>query len=602
MENINCLLLAVILLLALLSLNSPTHFAENTVRKYSLTAVLYPQNFTLDVSLDFHYTNDKRVSFTKLYFHFYPNSAYFRDYGGRLVKISVSSRGKPLNFKFKNYDGSVLEVDLARKLEYLESVELHIEYQVVIPKMRGRYGYCNGVFAFGNWYPILAVYDKRGWNLYPYVAYGESFYSEVASYDVTILVPKSYVVAATGELVEKYISDDYAIYHWKVDLARDFAWTASESYVVKNATLDLNGREVKVSAYVLEVDFEDYEDEILTFASKALKIYSNLFGEYSYSYFRLCQVFGDFAGMEYPALVMISDNALSSREFLEVVIAHETAHQWWYNVVGNDQASEPWLDEALAEYSQILYFEYAYGPESFREIYKKYVLEPYYSNFLERFSPPISSIWNFSEEREYVVMVYLRGAATLHMLRFLIGDDNFFYGLRVYYSRFYFKTAKIEDLISVFEEISGLELDWFFEQWLEKSETPGLELVYARAYWKNGVYSLHLHIRQLNTTQPYRLFVPITVTTTAGRVEKVIELQNFEEEVTLNIEEKPIAVELDPLDDVLGRDYKSFRKVEFAAPININESIIAVFLLCITALFILVRKSALRRVVENHAS
>ena len=110
---------------------------------------------------------------------------------------------------------------------------------------------------------------------------------------------------------------------------------------------------------------EDLAVEANKIAKESIKIFNNLFGEYPYDTYSV--VASDFyiGGMEYPTLVMI-DNTLyddNSKFLLEYVIAHETAHQWWYSVIGNDEVDEPWLDEALTEYSTILYFENKYGKE-----------------------------------------------------------------------------------------------------------------------------------------------------------------------------------------------------------------------------------------------
>ncbi len=574
-------------------------FIEYIPRRYSIDAVFYPQNLTLDVKLRFHYLNDKAENFTKLYFHFFPNSAYFHKYGGKVDQITIYKGKKKLNYRFKK-DGSVLEVDLGKELNLFERLDLTISFRLIIPGVRGRYGYYNGVFAFGNWYPILAVYDERGWNLYPYLVYGESFYSEAASYDVKISVPSDLLVAATGELVEKYVQGDRVVYHWRVELARDFAWVASKNYVVKDAIYSLSDGEVKISVYLLK-EYEEYYKDVLTFAFNALKVYSHLFGPYPYSSFKLCQVFGDFAGMEYPGLVMISDSAFSSKELLELVVAHEAAHQWWYNVVGNDQASEPWLDESLAEYSQFLYFEHVYGVEKFREVYRRYLLSPYYSSLAEGLATPRSSVWDFKSEEEYVKMVYLRGAATLHMLRLLVGDRVFLDSLREYYSSFYFKIATTEDLRLIFEEVGKRDLDWFFEQWLKRSDTPSLELIRVEAVWNGHAYTLKLYIRQFNVSSPYRLYVPLKMLINGKEKVVLVEINDFEEEILLSIDNLPIIVILDPEDDILGKDYESYKAPELISAYS-YDLFMFIFFVTLLVLITLAGRKILRRRGASHAS
>ncbi|RLE72068.1 MAG: hypothetical protein DRJ37_03685, partial [Thermoprotei archaeon] len=250
------LLLLLIIFTISIQQGFPPSFIEHVPRKYLINAVLYPQNLTLDVKLHFYYLNDKAESFTKLYFHFFPNSAYFREYGGGVNRITIYGERKRLDYRFKK-DGSVLEVNLGEELNPFERINLTINFRLIIPRARGRYGYYSNVFAFGNWYPVLAVYDEEGWSLYPYSIYGESFYSEAAFYDVRISVPSGFIVAATGELVGKYVQENRVVYHWRVDLARDFAWVASKNYVVKDAKYSLSDGEVKISVYLLK-EYEEY--------------------------------------------------------------------------------------------------------------------------------------------------------------------------------------------------------------------------------------------------------------------------------------------------------------------------------------------------------
>ena len=560
-----------ILIIILLSLGNIPHYRgcynelSNTITRYAINATLFPENRTLEAMLNIRILNSRKIEFTKLYFHFYPNSKYFRFKGGRVLFLQVFRKEHSLVFSFKGDDLSILEILLDKPLKPYDEYSIFIKYKIVIPHERGRYGYYNKIFAIGNWYPILAVYNGTDWILNPYYPYGESFYSEAASYDVTIKIPKDYVVAATGKLVEVEIRDNYAIYRWHVDLARDFAWTASKNYLVEKTTLETGSKKIEIYAYLLKSS-QKYSRKILTYASQTIKTYIELFGDYPYTYYRICEVCADFAGMEYPALVMIASDVISCDELLEIVIAHETAHQWWYNVVGNDQAAEPWLDEALAEYSQLLYIEHIYGRERFASLYWKYILNPYYSNLPDnRTTPTLGSIWDFKNSREYLTMVYLRGAAFLHMLRNVIGYEKFILSLETYYYRFYFRIARTEDLITVFEEVTGQDLKWFFKEWLARSETPSFRLTYAKAFFENGKYVLKIGIHQGNVTQPFKTFLPVSIHTLGGTINKIVYVYNFENEITIYLNELPLEVLLDPENDFLGFDYDSPKNVELVA-------------------------------------
>ena len=106
-------------------------------------------------------------------------------------------------------------------------------------------------------------------------------------------------------------------------------------------------------------------------SKESIEIFNDMFGKYPYNIYSV--IASDFyiGGMEYPTLSMIDEGLYTNKNkfLLEYVIAHETAHQWWYSVVGNDEVSEPWLDEALTEYSTILSFEKKYGKNIIENLY-----------------------------------------------------------------------------------------------------------------------------------------------------------------------------------------------------------------------------------------
>ena len=238
-----------------------------------------------------------------------------------------------------------MKVILSKPFKPKDKLVMTVEFDAVLPPACGRFGYGKNTFNIGNWYPILATYDDKGWHKEPYYDVGDPFYSEVGIYDVHISAPKDYIIAASGSLQEKREKADQIVWNFKTDLVRDFAWVASNKF----RTVNLNIGKTRITSYYLEGD-EDYGQEALEYAQKALVFFNNYFGEYPYSDYSV--VASDFyiGGMEYPNLVIIGEEFYRPGDFLEYVIVHETAHQWWYGLVGNNQVMEAWLDEALAEY------------------------------------------------------------------------------------------------------------------------------------------------------------------------------------------------------------------------------------------------------------
>ena len=268
---------------------------------------------------------------------------------------------------------SILAIHLNEGLEPLGTIPIKFTFQVKIPPIAGRVGYGENTINLGNWYPIAAVYDEKGWNLEPYYGIGDPFYSEVGNYYVTLQLPKKYILASTGDIIgEGRKNARERVYTVQAHGVRDFSWVISEDFLVKEESLG----ETLIKVYY----FKGQQGEKgLEVAKDALTIFNRLFGEYPYQQFSVVSCDFYIGGMEFPNLVYI-DQSIFSREstmLLEYIIAHETAHQWWYGLVGNDQVNEPWIDEALTEYSTMLYYREKYGEDTMMDMLKIMVIDDY---------------------------------------------------------------------------------------------------------------------------------------------------------------------------------------------------------------------------------
>ena len=175
--------------------------------------------------------------------------------------------------------------------------------------------------------------------------------------------------------------------------------------------------------------------------------------------------------MEYPCLSFVSD-ALSEAGKVRAV-AHETAHQWWYGVVGSDQIENAWQDEGLAEYSTLAFFE-EYEKYGFtRETLVKEAMEEYrsyydvYGSVLGRTDTRMTRhLKDYLSDYEYKCISYDKAVVMWDTLRKSVGEKKFFDGLKKYYQNCKFKMATPYDLIGCFEK-TGLDVSGFFDSFLE---------------------------------------------------------------------------------------------------------------------------------------
>jgi hypothetical protein len=317
-----------------------------------------------------------------------------------------------------------LTIPLPQSLQPGESIHLDISYDLNLPEIPTPsavdrplpFGYSARQTNLVDWYPFFPPYlPGQGWAVHNPWFYGEHQVYELADYDIEIRMTsasQNFTLAASAPA-----EIDGRNYRYQMKSARSFALSASNMYTVSNQQVG----DVMVYGYAFSFD-EKGGERALKDTAAALELYSQLFGPYPHK--TLSVVEADFLdGMEYDGLFFLSRGFYALYEgnplgYLTAIAVHETAHQWWYGMVGNDQALEPWLDEALCTYTESLYYENLYpdlvdGWWEFRVEYQ----QP--SGFID------GSIYDYTGFVPYRDATYLRGALFLHELRSLIGDDAF---------------------------------------------------------------------------------------------------------------------------------------------------------------------------------
>jgi len=203
-----------------------------------------------------------------------------------------------------------------------------------------------------------------------------------------------------------------------------------------------------------------------------LRIYDQEFGRYLYPEFDVVEVpLHNALGVEYPGIVIIGASLYQTPDqpAFEVTVAHEAAHQWWYNAVGNNVLDEPWLDEALATYSSSLYYESARGKPWVDGLVENW--QTRYDNLRQEgkddlVTQSVAHFESLNNPSIYGGIVYSKGALFFKALREKIGDQAFFNALRNYYQAYQFRVATGKDLLGIFEQAAGKSLEDFYQQWL----------------------------------------------------------------------------------------------------------------------------------------
>ncbi|NLJ40061.1 MAG: M1 family metallopeptidase [Clostridiales bacterium] len=476
--------LTIILLNPLLKGKYPFFFYRKNLTQYSIDVAFSPRDHRIDCSQQVRFINSQDTDLWNIYFHLYPNSfkyeekpvfppeefdrAYPKGFSPGFLEIhKISLGGKPIPYTTEGYSEDILMLSPEKAIKPGKVIDIQLDYSVKLPNSPGRFGFWDNTYNIGNWYPIICVYDERGWNTEPYYPLGDPFYSDVADYKVSITAPKEFVIASTGDQVNTAEDGDQTIWELEAPSVRDFAWVASEKF----RTLSKKVGETTVHSYFYDIDGGQ---KVLDYGIAALAIFNGMFGSYPYKNLSIVQTDFFIGGMEYPKIVMIDGSlyGMDEDDWLEIITVHEVAHQWWYGLVGNDQIHDAWMDEGLAEYSTVLYYGKYYDEAKERRMYQglidigKYQLYKIYrsdENIDETIHRPL---YSFEDWAEYDAMVYGKGAKMFHQLRQEMGDEAFFQVLKEYFEGNKYKNAKPRDLFEVCQEVTGQSWENFFQEWL----------------------------------------------------------------------------------------------------------------------------------------
>jgi hypothetical protein len=422
--------------------------------RYELKATFDYAQHHLEVEEHIAYTHTAPESIASLVFLVEPNR-----YPGsfQLGKMSWGNGDLVESFSMKN---NRLEVSLPQPLNYGEKIELNIAYTLDLPEIPPPaddsrpqpYGYTSRQTNLVDWYPVLPPYKPgEGWLAHDPGYFGEHQVYQSADYQVQIeltgtLNPDQPLVIAASSPAEI----DGNLYRYETRQARNFAWSASNVYTVASTQVG----DTIIQSYAFPFS-GDGGEAALQYAAEAVKLYSKLFGPYPGD--SLSIVEADFLdGMEYEGMFFLSRGFYNLYDgtpdgYLTAIAVHETAHQWWYGSVGNDQALEPWLDEAMCTYSEKLFYEYTY-PE----------LVDWWWSFRVNFYEPTGyingSIYDYNGFLLYRNAVYLRGAQFLEALRQAVGDEAFFAFLEDYAAQNAHGLATADSFFAILKQHSSADI------------------------------------------------------------------------------------------------------------------------------------------------
>ncbi len=428
------------------------------------------------------YYNDTETALSELKFNLFANAfrkdAEFSPVGaqhtaqsyynglsyGDITINAVKCGDEDAEFTVGGQDMNILTVKLDKEIYPEESVQVYIDFTVKLANVVSRTGINQSTVNLANFYPILCARDDNGFYECVYYSTGDPFYSDCADYKVTLTVDESYVVASSGKTTLVEDKGGRKAHTFEIESARSFALVLSKNFQTIN--YDCDG---------IEIIYYYYDDQTprnsMEYAKKSLIYFENTFGEYPYQTYSVVQTEFVQGGMEFPALVMISDD-LETNAYGEVIV-HETAHQWWQTVVGNNEIEHGFLDEGLAEYSVVLFYENHPEYNMTRQALIQSAEQTYkvFCSVSDKLFGKVNTVMlrslkDFTSEYEYVNMAYIKPCIMYDTLRKTTGEEKFFKGLKRYYESYKFENATPDDLVGVYEKI-GADSNGFFKSFFE---------------------------------------------------------------------------------------------------------------------------------------
>ena len=316
----------------------------------------------------------------------------------------------------------ILHIPTESALRAGQRVEITMTLEVLVPYNYFRFGANPISVNLCNFYPQLAMYEKGEWRTDAYTPIGDPFYAACANYSVTLHADATYAVAASGSIVHQETADGVATWHMQASAMRDFAMVLARDVQVSSKTV----AGVTIYSYWHS---RNSGMAALDAAAVAMEDFVRRFGPYPYATYRVMEAGVSFTGMEYPGLSLINSDLYNStnREALVYTVTHETAHQWFYGVVGSDQIRAPWLDESLTEYAAITALANARGARMGTRLWDQHtdnynLTARLLPDGLDRVSGRIdAAITDYPDELIYGALVYNKGGLMLRELAEEIG-------------------------------------------------------------------------------------------------------------------------------------------------------------------------------------
>jgi aminopeptidase N len=533
-------------------------------KNYRATATKF--NDLVDTRLDVKFDYDRSYMYGKAWVtlkpHFYPTDSLSLDAKGMEIhKVAIVKEGKTEPLKY-DYDGMVLKIHLDKTYKYTDKYTVFIDYtskpnelkvqgSAAITDAKGLY-FINPkgeeknkptqIWTQGEteansaWFPTI---DKP---------------NQKTTEEITMTVPAKYVTLSNGKLISQKVNGDGTrTDHWKMDLPHApylFFMGVGDYAIVKDS---YKGKEV---SYYVEKEYGPVARRIFGNTPEMIAFYSRITGV-DYPWVKYSQIVGrDYVSgaMENTTCTLHGESAQQDARELtdgngwEDVIAHELFHQWFGDLVTTESWSNITLNESFADYSETLWNEYKYGKDAGDAVnasgLQSYLQQP------DNAEKDLVRFYYGDKEDVFDQVSYPKGGRILNMLRNYVGDSAFFKSLNLYLTTNKFKSAEAQNLRLAFEEVTGQDLNWYWNQWYYGSGHPQLTIDYV---YDDAAKTVQVITNQTQETgKIFKLPIAIDIYNGAAKERHKVWVQDKTDTFSFSYSNRPDLVNVDGDKILLG--------------------------------------------------
>lgn len=490
-----------ILLLATVSISAQALSPRNA--NYTINARLDPATDSITGSLTIRWRNITSQSTDHIVMHHYMNafksmnSTFMKTSGGRhrgveftkefgsleLSTLFINGEDKLPDLMFiqpddeNPTDSTLSKIPLGFDVEPGDSLTIQIDFMTVMPSIFARTGHgktahSRDYYLVAQWFPKIAVLEEEGWNQHQFHVNTE-FFSDFGVYDVTVSVPDSFVVGATGIIQQERTTDGWTTRRFRAEDVHDFAWTAWPHFV--EATGEFEHTKIRLLT-IAEQPQDEIQDQINVLID-AMKYMKERIRPFPWTHITMVNPptgAGGSGGMEYPMFITAgysADAPKSSTFRYESVTIHEFVHNYFQGFIASNEFEHAFMDEGFTQYFDGEIIEHIGRPAIQIDDILVQGLDAYRLSFIT--NPPDQAILTYSLETDssnYGLNSYTRPAALLKTLRNWIGDDEFYRGMKAYVRKWEFRHPYPDDFFAVMDSVSMTDLKPFFQQFFVENK------------------------------------------------------------------------------------------------------------------------------------